>query len=359
MTSSSSDPGRHDPGEQELGALFAPRRPHAGHRHRGERRAGPEGQPEQQQVESGRRAVRLLHADDLAQEIAADRLGEERVAGAAHDGEEPGQHQNAQPDQAGNGLQRAKPAHRAVDDRERNDRERDEHHDQRPLQQNARAERGPEDRRHCPAAKAGRRGPALAEIRSRHRPHRRDGREQQHGVGLGEARLDAEQDRARHHQAGEQRRAARDEGERRPVGQQHRADGADERGHAIEPDLDLCLADADGLRGFDHAGLQPIDADRFLVADLVLETDIDIFARLEHLLGGLGKARLVTVDRRDLEKARQEREQRRENQHRGGASVGGHRIVDHRGQGIGRERASIPAVRSRGHFSKSRNRGGQ
>ena len=53
--------------------------------------------------------------------------------------------------------------------------------------------------------------------------------------------------------AGEQRRAARDEGERRPIGQQHRADRADQRGHAIEPDRGARLRHAERLAGFHHA----------------------------------------------------------------------------------------------------------
>ena len=62
--------------------------------------------------------------------------------------------------------------------------------------------------------------------------------------------------------------------------------------------------------GFHRGGLQPVDADRLLVADLVLETDVDILLRFQHLLGGLREAGLVTVDRRYLEKAGQEGDQR-------------------------------------------------
>jgi hypothetical protein len=44
--------------------------------------------------------------------------------------------------------------------------------------------------------------------------------------------------------------------------------------------------------------LQPVDTDRLLVSRIVLEADIDIVARLQHLLGGLGEARLVAVGHR-------------------------------------------------------------
>ena len=60
--------------------------------------------------------------------------------------------------------------------------------------------------------------------------------------------------------------------------------------------------------------LQPIDTDRLLVAHLVLEADVDVLTAFQHLLGGLRKARLVAVDRRDLEEARQERDQRKDDQ---------------------------------------------
>src|SRR2546422_7758801 len=42
---------------------------------------------------------------------------------------------------------------------------------------------------------------------------------------------------------------------------------------------------------FRSAGLEPIDSDRLLVADLILVPDIDEIAGLHHLLGRLGKPR--------------------------------------------------------------------
>jgi hypothetical protein len=77
------------------------------------------------------------------------------------------------------------------------------------------------------------------EIDPRHRAHRRDDGQEQHRVGLGEPRFDAEQDRSAHHQRRQCRSAPRDEGKRRPIGQEHRADGADQRGNPVEPDPQL------------------------------------------------------------------------------------------------------------------------
>ncbi len=65
------------------------------------------------------------------------------------------------------------------------------------------------------------RSPA-GEIDACQRTHGRDRGEQQHGVGLGESRLDAEQNRARHHHCGNNGGAARNEGKRCPVGQENR-----------------------------------------------------------------------------------------------------------------------------------------
>ena len=131
--------------------------------------------------------------------------------------------------------------------------------------------------------------------------------EQQHGVGLGEARLDAEQDRTRHHQRSNKRGATCNEGKRGPIGQKDSADRTGQRRQTIEPDGRSCVRNAECLPGFHRAGLQPVDTDRLLVADLVLKTDVDIFMRFQHLFGGLREARFVAVDRRYLEKTREER----------------------------------------------------
>ena len=52
--------------------------------------------------------------------------------------------------------------------------------------------------------------------------------------------------------------------------------------------------------------MQPVNADRFLVANLVLKTDVDVIAAFDHLLGGLSETRLVTIDRRNAEETGQE-----------------------------------------------------
>ena len=84
--------------------------------------------------------------------------------------------------------------------------------------------------------------------------------------------------------------------------------------------------------GSHHAGLQPIDPDRLLVADLVLVADVDVVAALDHLLGGLREAGLVAVDRRNVEEAGQERDQRERDQERDRARVRRRREAEQRAE---------------------------
>ena len=107
--------------------------------------------------------------------------------------------------------------------------------------------------------------------------------------------------------------APADKGERTPICRQHRADCAEQRRHAIEPDRLVRRRHAERLRRPYHGGLQPIDADRLAVAHVVLIADVDIVAGLDHLLGGLGEIGLVAIDRRNLKKTGQESQQRHEN----------------------------------------------
>ena len=99
---------------------------------------------------------------------------------------------------------------------------------------------------------------------------------------------------------GQQRTAPADEGKRAPISRQHCADGAKERRNTVEPDRRLRAGHAKRARGVHHRRLQPVDADRFAVAHVVLIADVDVIAGLDHLLGGLRKIGLVAIDRRNL-----------------------------------------------------------
>jgi hypothetical protein len=117
--------------------------------------------------------------------------------------------------------------------------------------------------------------------------------------------------------------AARHECQCRPVGQEHRPDCTDQGRNAVEPDPGARVRHPERLSGHHDRGLEPVNADGFLVADLVLEADVDEVAALDHLLGGLGKSRLVAVHRWNLKEARQERRQRDCEEERGGARMRG------------------------------------
>ena len=61
----------------------------------------------------------------------------------------------------------------------------------------------------------------------------------------------------------------------------------------------------------------------FIVANLVLEPDIDEIAAFDHLLGRLRKARLVAVDRRNVEETGQKKHDAAQQQKQDGAEVAG------------------------------------
>jgi hypothetical protein len=156
--------------------------------------------------------------------LLADRIREERAARAPYDREEPGQHEDQHQDRARQRTQRQKPARRAVINAERGRGQPDEHQDERTLDQDAARERRPEDRRQRPGTA---RALSQSKIDTRHRAHRGHHGEQEHRVGLGETRLDAEQDGHRHQRPRQQGGAARGECKRGPIGQQHRTGCAD------------------------------------------------------------------------------------------------------------------------------------
>ena len=240
-------------------------------------------------------------------------------------------------------TQQQQPPASPVGDEQGRDGETDEQEDQRPLDQDAGGERGPEHRRQDPSCKPGL-DAVFAEIGSRHRAHRREDGCEQHRVGFGEPRLDAQQHRACHHQSGQYGGAARDEGKRHPIGQQHGADCTNQRRQTIKSDRGQCAAPTERVGRNDRPGLQPIDADRLLVAGDILEPDVDIVARLDHLLGRLGKPRLIAVDRRNCELSGKKREQRRNNQHGHGAPVRGDGEVDHGLEAVGPPRKLLTAA---------------
>ena len=252
-----------------------------------------------------------------------------------------------EPSQSGQRPQRQQPASGALVDRQRHRGETDDHQIDRPLDQDAGGERGPKDRRQCPAEPRVA-GFARRKIGARQHAHGGDDREQQHGVGLGEPRFAAEQRRSRHHQRRQDGAAPGDEGEPAPIRGQNRADGADERRDAVEPDGGSRIGETENLGGLHHRRLQPVDADRFAVANVVLIADIDIIAGFDHLLGGLREIGLVAIDRRNLEKARQKQDQRNKHENGHSAPVRARADVEKRAKAVCRPQSRRRAA-CRGH----------
>jgi hypothetical protein len=247
--------------------------------------------------------VSFLAARHLVEHIVANGLHEEIAARLCSNCDEPRRGQEEQPEKTWDRTQRPQPLQRAVDSAQYRGRKTDEHQYQRAFEQHAGGNRGPQDRRLQPSDFDLCFGLAR-EINARQRPHRRDRGQQQHGIRLGEPGFHAEQDRARHHQGGEKRGPAGNKGKRRPIGQKNGKRRAGKRGQSIDPDAVARLRHTKRLARFHRGRLQPVDSDRFLVSDLGLKPNVDIVIRFQHLFCGLRKARLVAIDRRNLEKAR-------------------------------------------------------
>src|SRR5262249_26078961 len=95
--------------------------------------------------------------------------------------------------------------------------------------------------------------------------------------------------------------------------------------------------------------LQPIDTDRLLVADLLLEADVDVVAALDHLLRRLGEPRLVAIDRRNIEETGQIGRQADDNEKCRGAQMGCRQKIEQRAEPRNRhplaffDRGHVPA----------------
>src|ERR1700737_5219300 len=86
------------------------------------------------------------------------------------------------------------------------------------------------------------------------------------------------------------------------------------------------------MRTCARGSLQAVDADRLLVARVVLEADVDEIAGLDHLLGRLREPRLVAIDRREVEKSGQEQQQTAQSQERDRAGMASRDKIKHAGK---------------------------
>lgn len=140
---------------------------------------------------------------------------------------------------------------------------------------------------------------------------------QQHRVGLGLAGFDRQKQGRSEQQSGEQPSLRPEPAPADRQRQQQGSECADQRGNAVGPDRvgGIFAAGQGGGRG-----LQPVNPDRLLQAEFILEADVDEVPCLQHLPARLRKARLVPVDGRDRSLARQEDRQPEQQDHQIGQS---------------------------------------
>ncbi len=182
-------------------------------------------------------------------------------------------------------------------------------HDHRPLDQHTRCERGP-TRHHQSAARFGARAIAGGQIEPKQHTLGAQHAGQQHRIGLGDMGFGRQPQGQRQQRRPDQRRRRRRHGRQAPEGEKGRDDGADQRRQPVGPDR----IEGRGPERPGRGGLQPVDADRLLVAGLGAEADVDGIAGFHHLLGGLREARLVAVQNRQAGKSRQPRQQAQQHQ---------------------------------------------
>ena len=296
------------PGQAEGQARVAARmveRPQPG-RHR-QQAEWPHEQRIGQRIIARRHAVRFLALGDLADEILADGLLPEGAAAFPGDGGEPGQHDQRQQQKATSSLQPRQPVPVALEGEEGEDGDDGQKRGDRPLDQDADALCCPEQ----PGQIVGRSFIAAgSDVNLRQRALRDHATGKQHRVGLGDAPLEGGGEDGGDDEAGGKAGIGAEQIGAGPGDRHHRHRDAQRRDQAIDPDRrgGAVAAQRQGRR------LQPVDADRFLVAGRILEADVDIVAALGHLLGGLDEARLVAVDHRQAGQARRRKHQAEQEQ---------------------------------------------
>ena len=233
----------------------------------------------------------FLPAAELCQKILSDGEPKKFPIRQHADGDEPGQRDRQHDGDAPGGVQIFQPAPVAVENDKGEACEQSEGGRNRPFDQNAKAECDPEgsgNADHILALAAKQIDPGECALRQ-------DDHGQQDGIGFGDPRLQAEREGSGKQNGRQKRGIAPEDRTRRPPGEQHCGNDAEKRGDPVGPDL--CEVGQGERR--DRKGLQPVNADGFFVARLILEADVDEIAGFQHLLGGLGEARLVTVGDRE------------------------------------------------------------
>ena len=236
-------------------------------------------------------------AGELVLQVLADSALDEFAAGRRLDPQEPGQDKRHEDGRAGPPEEDAPPVAALAAGRPGPDPCAEtgigcDHRADRALNEEDKPRGGPEQERHAL-------GLVTPHIEAGERADTERGQEDEHAIRLGDVRLAGEQQRRTEQGSTDKTCAPPDQRHAAPEAGERGQGRAEPAGHAIGPYLLRFCAGEQGGR----AGLQPVDARRLLVAQLVLVAQADIIARFQHLLGGLRKAALVAVERGQVEHA--------------------------------------------------------
>lgn len=168
----------------------------------------------------------LLPFSHLPQHVHAHGMLIEGAIGDIINGDKPGQHQKQAPDKTRQRLQGLQETGRTLDHHQHQHGYADKKRRHRPFDQNARAHGCPENRRKPPAPQLFSR----CHIDPRQSTEGGKNGEDQNRIRLGQTRLHAQQDTACHQERRQNSPPSRHENQRRPIGQQHHANGGQKRG---------------------------------------------------------------------------------------------------------------------------------
>ena len=263
----------------------------------------------------------FLCAANLGEHVLAHGVGEERATGLHQDEHQPWQDHQCDDQHAKPRPERLQPAKRAITEREHDQHEGNHQRRDRPLDENRRADHQPEQDEMPPLQHRRDAGRACGEISPRQKAEARHAERAEDGIGLRQPRLDTKQHRTSHHQRRQHRPFPAEESERGPIGQQDHRDGAKKRGQPVERDRAPGILDAERLPDPHARGLKPVDADRLLVARLLLKANVHEIAGFQHLLGSLRETRLIAVHRLQGDLPRREKAEGDEGQRQHRAQV--------------------------------------
>jgi hypothetical protein len=145
-----------------------------------------------------------LRREYLGEQVLPNGFGQEFSACSAHNGHEPRQHQQCEPDQPWNRFKLQQPTAGTVNDAERQRGKTDDHEDHGAFQQHAGSKGGPEYRGTQPSLMRANLLGFPPEVSARHRPHGGNNGHEQHRIGFRHEPFDAQKHATCHHHGSEE-----------------------------------------------------------------------------------------------------------------------------------------------------------